>query len=65
MDTVFMNSTNSKTSDPQRLFLNSRDKIKLKRSDNQVALSNLSIHYTCKNIEKSDKNNKFIISVPT
>ena len=34
MDTVFMNSTNSKTSDPQRLFLNSRDRIKLKRSDN-------------------------------
>ena len=43
MDTMFMNSKNSKTSDPQRLLLQPTDKINLKRSDKYVALSNLSI----------------------
>ena len=33
MDTIFMNSENSKTSDPHRLLLNFLDKITLKRSD--------------------------------
>ena len=52
MDTTFMNSGNSKTSDPQRLLLNLSDKINLKKSDKDVALSNLSIYYTWKNIKK-------------
>ena len=56
MDTIFMNSENSKTSDPHRLLLNLTDKINLKRSDKYVALSNLSIYYTWKNIKKSYKN---------
>ena len=46
MDTIFMNSENSKTSDPHRLLLNLSDKINLKGSDKYVALSNLSICYT-------------------
>ena len=33
MDTIFMNSKNSKTSHPHRLLLNLTDKISLKRSD--------------------------------
>ena len=33
MDTIFMNSENSKTFDPHRLLLNLTDKINLKRSD--------------------------------
>ena len=37
MDTIFMNSENSKTSDPHRLLLNISDKINLKRSDKYVA----------------------------
>ena len=65
MNTIFMNSENSKTSDPHRLFLNLTDKINLSRSDKYVALSNLSIYYTWKNIKKSYKNNKFKISAPT
>ena len=65
MDTVFMNSENSKTSDPHSLLLNLSDNINLKRSDKYVALSNLSIYYTWKNIKKSYKNNKFKISTPT
>ena len=45
IDTIFMNSGNSSTSDPQRLLLNIIVKINLKRSDEAVALSNLSIYY--------------------
>ena len=55
MDTTFMNSKNSKTSDPHRVLLNLSDKINLKRSDKYVALSNLSIYYTWKNMKKSYK----------
>ena len=65
MDTIFMSSKNSKTSDPHRQLLNLTDKINLKRSEKFVALSNLSIYYTYKNIKKSHKNNKFKISAPT
>ena len=43
MNTIFMNSVNSKTLGPHRLLLNLSDKINLKRSDKYVALSNLSI----------------------
>ena len=64
MDTIFMNSENSKTSDPHRLLLNLTDKINLKRSDKYVALSNLSIYYTLKNIKKYYKNNKFKTLAP-
>ena len=60
-----MNSENSKTSDSHRLLLNLTDKIDLRRNDKYIALSNLSICYTWKNIKKSYRNNKFKISVPT
>ena len=60
-----MNSENSKTFDPHRLLLNLSDEINLKRNDKYVALSNLSIYYTWKNIKKSYKNNKFKISAST
>ena len=43
MVTIFMNSENSKTSDPHRLLLNLTDKMNLKISNKYVALSNLSI----------------------
>ena len=65
VDTIFMNSGNSKTSDPQRLLPNLTDKINLKRSDEYVALSNFRIYYTWKNIKKSYKNNEFKISAST
>ena len=52
MDTIFMNSENSTTSDTHRLLLNLAEKINSKRSDKYVALSNLSIYYTWKNIKK-------------
>ena len=65
MDTIVMTSKNGKTSDPLRLLLNLSDKINFKRSDIYVALSNLSIYFTWKNIKKSYKNNKSKISAPT
>ena len=52
-----MNSENSKTSDSNRHL----DKINLKRSDKYVALSNLSIYNTWKNIQKSYKNKDSIL----
>ena len=64
MDTLFMNSENSKTSDPRRPLLNPSDKIDLKRSDKYVTLSSLSIYYAWKNIKKWYKNNEFKITAP-
>ena len=52
MDTILMNSRNSKTSDSHRLILNLTDKIDLKGSDKYVTLWNLSIYYPWKNIKK-------------
>ena len=60
-----MNSKNSKTSKPYVLVLNLTDKLDIRRSDKYVALSNLSICYTWKNIKSSYNNNKFKILTPT
>ena len=46
MNTIFMNSRNSKISDPHRLLLNLTDRMDLKRKDKYIALSNRSIYYT-------------------
>ena len=64
MDTIFMNSENSKTSEHNVLVLKLTDKLDLRRGQKTVALSNLSIYYTWKNV-KSSYNNKFKISAPT
>ena len=64
MDTIFINSENSRTSKYHVLPLNLTNKIDL-RSEKTVALSNLSIYYTWKNIKSSYNNNKFKISAPT
>ena len=48
-----MNSENCRTHDPHRLLLNLTDKIDLSRKDKYIALSNLSIYYTWKNVKKS------------
>ena len=64
MSNIFINSKNSKTSDPHRLLLNVTDKMDLRRKDNYIVLPNRNIYYTWKNIEKSYNNNKFKISAP-
>ena len=65
MDTIFMNSEYSRTSEYHVLVLKLTDKLDLRRGQNAVALSNLSIYYTWKNIKSSYNNNKFKISAPT
>ena len=65
MDTIFINSKTSEKSDPHRLLLNVTDKIDIRRNEKYIALSNLSIYYTCKNIKKSFKNNTFKMSALT
>ena len=46
MDTIFMNSKNSKIFDTHRLLLKLADKINLQKSGKYITLSNLSIYYT-------------------
>ena len=52
MDTIFMKSGNSKTPDPYIQLINLSGRVHLKRGDRYVALSNLSIYYTWKNMIK-------------
>ena len=65
MDTIFMNSDNSKTSKPHVLILKLTNKLDLGIGEKIIALSNLSIYYTWRNIKCSCNNNKFKISAPT
>ena len=65
MDTIFMNSENSKTSEYHVLVFKLTDKLDRRRGQKTVALSNLSIYYTWKNIKSSYNKNKFKISAPT
>ena len=65
MDTIFMDLGNSRTSEYHVLVLKFTNKLDLRRGQKTVALSNLSIYYTWKNIKSSYNNNKFIISAPT
>ena len=65
MDTIFMNSENSKNSEPHDLILKLTNKLDLRIDEKVFALSNLSICYTWKNIKSSYNNNKFKISAPT
>ena len=65
MDTIFLNSENSRTFEHHVLILKLIDKLDLRRGKRRVALSNLSIYYTWKNIKSSYNNNKFKISPPS
>ena len=65
METIFMDTENSKTSELHRFKLDLIDKINLKNPNKNMALANLSIYYTWKNMKSEYKNNKFKISAPT
>ena len=60
-----MNSENSKNSEPHVLILKLTNKLELRIGEKVIALSNLSIYYTWKNIKNSYNNNRFKISAPT
>ena len=65
MNAIFMNSDNSKTSNPHISKLKLTSKLDLRSGEKVIELSNLSMHYAWKNIKSSDNNNKFKISVLT
>ena len=60
-----MNTENSKTNEPHIFRLSLSDKLNLKNPNKNIALGNLSIYYTWKNIKSAYNNNKFKISAPT
>ena len=60
-----MNTKNSKTNEPHRFRLSLADKLNLNKVNKNIALGNLSIYYTWKNIKSAYNNNKFKISAPT
>ena len=65
METLFMNTKNSKTNEPNRFKYDLIDKLDLRNPNKNMALANLSIYYTWKNVKSIYKNNKFKISAPT
>ena len=64
MVTIFMSSENSKTPKHNVYVLKLTNKSDLRIGKKVIALSNLSIYYTWKNIKSSCNNNKFKISAP-
>ena len=60
-----MNSENNKTLKSHLLTLNLTNKLDLRLGEKVIALSNLSIYYTLRNIKSSCNNNKFEISAQT
>ena len=54
-----MNTENSKTNEPHRFRLDLADKLNLKNPNKNMALANLSIYYTWKNVKSEYNNNKF------
>ena len=65
METIFMNTENSKTNEPHRFKLDLTDKLNLKNPNKNMALGNLSIYYNWKNIKSEYNNNKFKTSATT
>ena len=53
MKTIFMKTENSKTNKPHRVRLTLADKINLKNPNENIALGNLSIYDTWKNIKSA------------
>ena len=60
-----MNTLTSRTNESNKFIYKFTDKLNLKIPNKNMALANLSIYYTWKNIKSEYKNNKFKISAPT
>ena len=60
-----MNTGNIKTNESNKTFYEFTDKFNLKIPNKNMALANLSIFYTWKNIKSAYNNNKFKIYAPT
>ena len=65
METIFMNTENSKTNESNKFIYQFTDKLNLKTPNNKnIGLVNLSIYYAWKNIKSAYNNKKFKISAP-
>ena len=60
MDAIFMNTQNNRTLKLHILILKLANKLDLRFGEKAIALSNLSICYTWKNIKSSYNNNKYL-----
>ena len=60
-----MNMENSKMNEPRKFVLDFSQRLDLRSSNKHVALQNLSVYYTWRNVRKQYKNNKFKIIAPT
>ena len=65
METIFINTENSKTNESNRFIYHFTDKVNLKNPNKNIAPANLSMYYTWKKIKSSYNNNKFKVSAPT
>ena len=65
IETIFVDTENSKASELHRFKLDLADERNLRNPKRNIALANLSIYYTWKNINSEYNNNKFKISAPT
>ena len=65
METFFRNTKNSKTNESNRFKYDLIDKLDLKNPTKNMALVNLSIYFSWKNLKSVYNNNKFKISAPT
>ena len=65
METIFVNTLNSKTYESKKLIYQFTEKLNLKNPNKNMALANLSIYYTLKNIKSEYNNNKFKIHAST
>ena len=59
------NTLNTNTDESKKFIYQFTDKLNLKNPNRNMALANLSIYYTWKNIKSAYNNNKFKISAPT
>ena len=60
-----MNTENSKTNESNKFIYQFTDKLNLKNPNKNIALANLSIYYTWKNMKTEYKNHEFKIHAPT
>ena len=62
---IFMYTLNSKTNESNKFIYHFSDKLNLKNPNKNMAIANLSIYYTWKNIKSEYSNNKFKMHAPT
>ena len=65
METIFINTENSKTNESNKFLYEFTGKLNVKNPNKDMALANLSIYYTWKNIRSAYNNNKFKKSAST